>query len=146
MVGPTCRSLIWAMADLWPNEPISVAWSGDVFVGPAVNLLLGLVIAAVLALVFAKFIPSGWFFSRLAVAEPISGTAQLAGISPELGAKVSDLLGARGVAVTALFPSGQVEIGGRRYEARVEVGSIAAGSAVVVTKVTDFSLVVEAAS
>ncbi len=139
-------SLIWAMADLWPNEPISVAWSGDVFVGPAVNLLLGLVIAAVMALVFAKFIPSGWFFSRLAVAEPISGTAQLAGVSPVAGAKISDLLGARGVAATALFPSGQVEIAGRRYEARVEVGSIAAGSAVVVTKVTDFSLVVEVVS
>ncbi|MGC4072129.1 MAG: NfeD family protein [Nibricoccus sp.] len=139
-------SLVWAMADVWPNEPVSVAWSGDVFVWPAVNLLMGMVIAAVLALLLARFIPTGWFFSRLAVAEPITGSAQLAGISPERGAKVSELLGARGVAVTALFPSGQIEVAGRRYEARVAVGSVAAGAAVVVTQVTDFGLVVEVVS
>ena len=137
-------SLVWAMADLWPNEPVSI--SGDVFVGPSLNLLAGVVIAAVLALVFAKFIPSGWFFSRLAVGEAAVGAAQFAGGAPEVGAKVSALLGARGVAVTSLFPSGQVEIDGRRYEARVEVGSVIAGSAVVVTKVTDFGLVVEVVS
>ena len=139
-------SLIWAMADLWPNEPVSVAWSGDVFVGPAVNLLMGIVIAAVLALVFARFIPTGWFFSRLAVAEAITGTAQLAGVSPAMGATVTGLIGARGVAVTALFPSGQIEVEGRRYEARVEVGTVAAGAEIVITKVTDFGLLVEAAS
>jgi membrane-bound serine protease (ClpP class) len=57
---------------------------------------------------------------------------------------MSELVGARGLAVTALFPSGQVEVGGRRYEARVEVGSAAAGTPVVVTRVTDFGLIVEA--
>jgi membrane-bound serine protease (ClpP class) len=137
-------SLVWAMADLWPNQPIAI--SGDVFVTPAVNLMLGLLIAVVLAVVFARFIPSGWFFNRLAVGEPIAGSAQIAGVSPERGKKISTLLGSRGIAVTALFPSGQVEVDGRRYEARVEVGSVAAGAAVVVTKVTDFGLIVEVAS
>jgi membrane-bound serine protease (ClpP class) len=135
-------SLVWAMADLWPNEPVTI--SGDVFVGPTINLLAGLLIAVVLALVFARFIPAGWFFSRLAVSEAITGSAQMAGVAPELGAKMSELVGARGLAVTALFPSGQVEVGGRRYEARVEVGSAAAGTPVVVTRVTDFGLIVEA--
>jgi membrane-bound serine protease (ClpP class) len=137
-------SLVWAMADLWPNEPVSI--SGDAFVGPAINLLSGVVIAAGLALVFARFIPSGWFFSRLAVSEAITGSAQLAGVAPELGARISELLGSRGVAVTGLFPSGQVEIGGRRYEARVAVGSVGPGTSVVVTNVTDFGLMVEAVS
>jgi membrane-bound serine protease (ClpP class) len=134
-------SLLWAMADLWPNEPISI--SGDVFVGPAVNLMLGLLIAVVLALLFARFIPKGWFFSRLALATPVASSAQIAGVSPDRGAKISQLLGARGVATTALFPTGQVEVDGRRYEAKVEVGSVAAGTPVVVTRVTDFGLVVE---
>jgi membrane-bound serine protease (ClpP class) len=108
--------------------------------------LFGLVIAVVLALLFAKFIPSGWFFSRLAVSEAIMGSAQFAGVAPELGARAGELLGARGVAVTALYPSGQIEVAGRRYEARVEVGSVGAGAAVMVTKVTDFGLVVEVVS
>jgi membrane-bound serine protease (ClpP class) len=137
-------SLLWAMADLWPNEPISI--SGDVFVGPAINLMLGLLIAVVLALVFARFIPKGWFFSRLALATPVAGSAQIAGVAPDRGAKISQLLGARGVATTALFPTGQVEIDGRRYEAKVEVGSVAAGTPIVVTRVTDFGLVVEVVS
>jgi membrane-bound serine protease (ClpP class) len=137
-------SLLWAMADLWPNQPISI--SGDVFVGPAINLMLGLLIAVVLALLFARFMPKGWFFSRLALATPLAGPAQIAGVSPDRGAKISQLLGARGVATTALFPTGQVEVDGRRYEAKVEVGSVAAGTPIVVTRVTDFGLVVEVAS
>ena len=31
-------SLFWAMADLWPGEPIQVAWSADAFVQPMINL------------------------------------------------------------------------------------------------------------
>jgi membrane-bound serine protease (ClpP class) len=38
-----------------------------------------------------------------------------------------------------------VEIDGRRYEAKVEVGSVAAGSTVVVRGQSDFCLVVERA-
>ncbi len=38
-------SLLWAMADLWPNEPVAVAWSADAFVRPLANLGLGLAIA-----------------------------------------------------------------------------------------------------
>jgi membrane-bound serine protease (ClpP class) len=43
------------------------------------------------------------------------------------------------------MPSGQVELDGRRDEARVEVGMIEAGAAVVVVKRSDFGLVVERA-
>ena len=53
-------SLVWAMADLWPNEPLQVAWSGDVFVAPMANLGLGLLLAVVLAVVLARFLPRGW--------------------------------------------------------------------------------------
>jgi len=47
---------------------------------------------------------------------------------------------------TALFPSGQVEIAGRRYEARLAVGFAEAGAAVRVTGVAEFGLVVEVLS
>ena len=134
-------ALLWSMADLWPNEPVSI--SADAFLKPLRDLGLGLVVALTLGLLLAKFIPKGWFFSRLAVSGPTGGVAQLAGIDPEAGAGAGSLVGARGVVVTGLFPSGQIEIDGRRYEARVEVGAAPPGTVVVVQRVSDFNLVVE---
>jgi len=136
-------SLLWSMADLWPNEPITVAWSGDAFVRPLVNCTLGVAVAVAAGLLLARFIPKGWFFQKLAVTGAGSSAAQLAGVAPEAGAEAASLVGARGVVVTGLFPSGQIEIDGRRYAARVEVGSATPGTIVVVKKVSDFNLVVE---
>lgn len=136
-------SLVWSMADLWPNEPLSLAWSSDAFVRPLTNLGLGVAIAIAFALALARFIPKGWFFTRLAVAEPVSGAAQIAGVAPEVGVAAAGLVGATGVTATGLYPSGQVEIAGRRYEARLEVGSAPPGARVVVRRKTDFGLIVD---
>ena len=54
-----------------------------------------------------------------------------------------NLIGAHGVAVTELRPGGEVEIAGKRYEASVEIGDIAAGSPIVVRRRADFRLIVE---
>jgi len=136
-------SLVWSMADLWPNEPVSVAWSGDAFVAPVANLGLGMVIAIGLALALARFLPSGWFFERMAVTGESVGAAQSAGIPPAIGSAAKSLVGRKGIAATGLYPSGQVEIDGQRFEARLEVGSAPAGSRVVVRRRTDFGLVVD---
>jgi len=56
----------------------------------------------------------------------------------------NSLIGAKGVAVTALYPSGQVEIEGQRYEARLAVGSVERGAPVIVRARSEFGLVVEA--
>jgi membrane-bound serine protease (ClpP class) len=140
-LGLMFGSLIWSMADIWPNEPIT--FTGDLLVTPLRDFALGMLIAVALALALARFIPRGWFFSRLAVASPISGSAQLAGAAPAVGASADRLIGERGVATTGLFPSGQVDIAGRRYEARLEVGSAPAGTPVVVRRRTDFGLIVD---
>ena len=58
----------------------------------------------------------------------------------------TDLLGKSGIAATALFPSGQVEIAGRRYEARLAIGYAEAGTPVRVTEVAEFGLTVEVVS
>ncbi len=128
-------ALIWGMADLWPNQPLR--FSGDVFLRPIVNLTLGLAIAVAMGAALIRFIPKGWFWDRLAVAEAVGGAPAPIG-SP-------DLIGRQGMAATALFPSGQIEIDGQRYEARLEVGSLAKGARVVVVRQTDFSLIVEEA-
>lgn len=137
-------SLLWGMADIWPDEPFSL--SGDLLTQPLINLGLAAVIAGGLAIVLVRFLPRGWFFERLAISHAIAGSAQSAGISPESSGEVDRLIGRTGRAVTGLFPSGQVEIEGRRYEARVAVGTVAAGTPVVVRARSDFGVIVEAAT
>ena len=133
-------SLVWAMADLWPGVPLTTAWSGDAFVAPLQNLAMGLVVAVGLALLAMRFLPHGWIWERLAVRGAVAG----AGVPAAVIAEQESLIGQEGVAATALFPSGQVEIDGRRYEARVEVGAVLVGAPIRVVRRTEFSLVVEA--
>ncbi len=135
-------SLVWSMADLWPNEPLSVAWSGDAFVAPMANLGYGMLIAVALAVVLARFIPQGWFWDKLIIHSTVAGAAQISG-GIEAGDDTGALVGREGIAVTSLHPAGQIEIGGRRYEARAEIGAIARGQPVVVRAYSDFGLVVE---
>jgi len=138
-------ALVWAMADLWPGVPLTTAWSGDAFVTPLQNLGLGLALAVALGVALARFLPKGWVWDKMVVGSAIGGAAQVAGVGPEAAHEVANLVGQRGVAVTVLRPSGQVEIAGRRFEATVEVGAVNAGDTVIVRGRTSFALVVEKA-
>jgi membrane-bound serine protease (ClpP class) len=135
-------SLVWSMVDVWPDQPLETNFGGDALVGPLLNLLLGLMLATAGALLVWKLLPRGWFFDRLAVAGGMGGPAQLAGVAPAFGGD-SSLVGRKGVAATALMPSGQVDIEGRRYEAHSELGPIEAGTRVRVVARRDFNLMVE---
>jgi membrane-bound serine protease (ClpP class) len=136
-------SLVWAMADLWPHEPVSVAWSADAFVAPLTNLGLGMVIAIALGVALARFLPRGWIWDKLIVQSTVAGSAQVAGGGVAADTEVAALVGREGVAATWLRPGGQVEIDGRRYEARVEIGAIERGKRIVVRAYSDFGLIVE---
>ncbi len=138
-------SLIWSMADLWPNEPITVAWSADAFTRPLMNLGLGLAIAIVAFIALLRFLPKGWVWDRFVVQAASGGVAQVAGVASEVANELAALVGKRGVAVTALRPGGQVEVGGRRYEANVAVGAIDRGAVITVMGCSDFALIVERA-
>lgn len=141
VAGVACMilSLVWAGADLWPNQPVS--FSGDVFLGPALNVGLALVIAVVLFAALLKYLPKSWFWDRLVLHAAVSANAQADAVRVD---SVRDaLVGAEGVAVTGLFPSGEVEIGGRRYQARLDIGHVTPGTPVVVTGRADFVLLVE---
>lgn len=135
-------SLVWAMADLWPGVPLTTAWSGDVFVAPLQNVAFGLILAVALGAALARFLPQGWLWDKMVIGAAIGGSAQIAG-GYSSTQEVAALVGELGVAVTVLRPSGQVEIAGRRYEAKVEVGSIDSGEQVRVRGRTDFGLIVE---
>jgi membrane-bound serine protease (ClpP class) len=146
LLGVACMlvSLVWAMADFWPNEPVS--FSGAVLLRPLTNLGLGLLLSIVAGIVLLRYLPKGWMWDKMIVGSAIGGAAQIAGVAPEAAGEVAGLVGQRGLAVTVLRPSGQVEIGGRRYEATVEVGAVDAGDTVIVRGRTDFALIVQKAN
>jgi len=127
-------SLLWSMADIWPNEPLTI--SGDVFLSPLLNLGTGLALAIVGGFALLRFLPKGMFWDRVVLATAATGTS-----APEI--EEESLIGREGVAATALFPSGQIELDGQRYEARVAVGTVDVGQRVVVRARREFELLVE---
>jgi membrane-bound serine protease (ClpP class) len=136
-VGLMLVALVWSMADLWPNEPVN--FSGDAFARPLANVGVGVLLSVGLGVALLRFLPQGWIWDRLTV-NSVAGTVAQAAAGD---ASASGLVGATGIAATALRPGGQIEIAGRRYEARAALGSIAPGTRVVVRARDSFALVVE---
>lgn len=135
-------ALVWSMADLWPNEPVK--FNSDVFTQPLINMGLGVLVAIGLAVVLGRFLPRGWFWDKMILGAAISGDAQTSATAGTAFA-ADELVGKRGVVTSTLMPSGQIEIDGHRYEARVDVGMIEAGATVVVVRRGAFNLLVERA-
>lgn len=134
-------SLVWAMSDLWPQEPLE--FSSDVFVRPLANVLAGVILAMLMFLGLLKFLPRGGLWGHMVLDAAVRGEPD-GYVTP--ADRAATMAGQRGVAVTPLLPSGQVEIAGKRYEARLAVGSADAGAPVVVTRQGEFSLIVEVLS
>jgi membrane-bound serine protease (ClpP class) len=131
-------SLLWAMADVWPEQTFD--FSGDLLLRPAINLGLALAISGVGAALLIRYLPKTWFWDRLVLGAAVSATA---GGAEQRSSAREELIGAEGVTLTAMFPSGEVEVNGRRYQAQVELGHLAAGERVVVRGRTGFNLLVE---
>lgn len=135
-------ALVWSMADLWPNQPVE--FSGDVFLGPITSVGTGMVLAVVVMALLVRFLPRGWVWNRLVMQAAISGTAQGADTAAASRSGVADeLIGKTVVAATDLFPGGQVELDGRRYEAHLVMGTAERGDKLVVIERTEFGLRVE---
>lgn len=141
-------SLLWAMADFLPDEPIT--FSSELFTRPLINLVSGMLIAVLIFLAIVRFLPRGGLWGRLVLEAAVAGepgalrSINQVAMPEELTA--SSKVGLRGTAATGLFPSGQVEIGGRRYEARLEVGTADPGTPVKVIREMEFALIVEVES
>jgi membrane-bound serine protease (ClpP class) len=65
---------------------------------------------------------------------------------PPVAGRDADVVGREAVAVTALGPTGIVQVDGRRYEARCDSGFAEAGARLRVARVETFQLVVIASS
>jgi len=131
-------SLLWGMSDIWPDQPIP--WNSNFLFRPLLNLILGLGGAIVIFAFLLRFLPSGGLWGKMVLAAAIGG--ENTGSSTARSAP--SLIGATGHAVTALFPSGQIEINGKRYDARLPLGTVPPGTPVKVISVGEFDLNVEA--
>jgi membrane-bound serine protease (ClpP class) len=133
-------ALVWSMLDVWPGEAPTL--DADTLFQPVLNVALALAIALVGGAAVWRFLPKGWILSRIAVGGAPAGAAQAAGVAPERAGEIGSLIGREGVALTALTPSGQVEVDGARYEAQVAVGVVEAGARVRVVERKAFAVLV----
>lgn len=137
-------SLVWAMLDLWPGEPISL--TGDTLLRPLANVLSGITLAILGFFALLRFLPKGGPWGGMVLETSVGHPA-----SPNqpLHAKTTfpqdrqSLIGLTGTAATPLRPTGQVIINGQRYEAKLEIGSADAGTPVIVTGISEFALIME---
>jgi len=142
-------ALVWSMLDVWPGEMPSLG--GDALVAPLLNLFAGIGVAVIGALALAKFLPRGWFWDRIVLSTAVAGDAGapeegMGGIGAATEAPGSTgpgLLGARGRTVSVMRPMGEVEIAGRRHEARAALGALERDEPVRVTGRTGRVLIVE---
>ena len=131
--------IIWSMVDMWPQETPDFDVTFDIFLVPIYNLLGGVLIAVVLFAALARFLPKSVFWDRMIMAGAVQGTSQ----GSSAGTMDRPVAGTEGVAVTDLFPTGEIEIEGKRYEARVEVGSVSKGSRIRILRSDVFGYFVE---
>jgi len=103
-------------------------------------LSLGILIGTALLFATLKFLPSTSMWGRLVLDAEVSGRATS---SPDADSQAAVSTGVEGVVVSPLRPTGTIEIAGRRYEARSEVGELAAGARIRVVRRSDFGLIVE---
>ena len=143
-------ALVWSMVDVWPGE--MPALDSETLFTPLLNVVAALGVAVAGALALARFLPRGWFWDKMILNSAIAGDAgaPVGGMGadgltdaavPEGG---DGLVGARGRTVSAMRPMGEVEIAGRRHEARAALGALERGQAVRVTGRSGRTLIVEA--
>lgn len=137
-IGLMLGSLLWAMIDFWPKGVGS--FSADILLGPMVDLIFGLSIAIVGAIILARLLKGSAVESAVVLSSTVG---EKEGTGAGQAAKNFPMAGEAGEALTPLHPAGLVEVAGQRYEARCEVGIIDRGARVRVVGQEDFNLLVE---
>lgn len=135
-------ALAWSMLDVWPDKLPS--FDAETLTMPVLNVMLSVVVAVVTALALGRFLPRGWFWDKMVLNASVTADA---GTPPQgMGGGLHDEVlaheGSSGVTVSALRPMGEVEVGGRRYEARADLGSLERGETVRVVGRSGRTLIV----
>ena len=129
-------SILWAMVDVWPNTDF--AWSVATFEGPIKELSYAILITIGLVLLLTRILPKTTVWNKLI----LSSTVGDATINNATQVESEPVVGALGKSVSELYPIGQVELEGGRYEARSSLGKISKGVVIKVTGKDDHGLIV----
>ncbi|MBK1877896.1 hypothetical protein JIN87_13550 [Pelagicoccus mobilis] len=135
-------SLIWAMADVWPSETPDFEWTWEMFERPIQNLLGGSIMGIAIILLLARFLPKTFLWNRLVLDESLAG-ASVESLSESSSEVEDSLVGQVGIAATDMMPGGQVDVAGRRVEAKLNFGSVDRGAEVRLISKSDFGYIAE---
>lgn len=120
-------ALIWAMADTWPNQAIE--FSSDIFIAPLIDLGMAIAFGLLAALLISRFMPKSWFLKKIVLR---SQSRRVEGAQTFSGEDTLPAVGSLAYTTTALFPSGEIEFKGERYQAMSHFGTIAKNTQVSV--------------
>lgn len=130
-------SLLWGMADVWPDQEIQ--FDSDLFLTPLWNLGMGILGAITLFIGMLRFLPNGGLWGKMVLDAAVKGDFT----EQDIERNQPSLVGLVGVSVTALYPSGQIEIHGKRFDAHLISGHADPGTKVRVVATGEFELRVE---
>jgi membrane-bound serine protease (ClpP class) len=135
-------SLLWAMVDVWPTPDFT--WSIDLFRQPVLDLCYGLLITVGLGFLAARLLPHTPLWNNFVLGNTVGGANPVVTGGADSSDAPDELpaIGTEGKAITQLYPTGEVEIAGRRYESQARSGTIRKGETVEVVGHRDFNLVV----
>ena len=129
--------IFWAMVDVWPTPDFE--WSMEVIRPPLWEMLQTLGLVFLFGILVSKFLPKTPIWKNLVLAT----TLKKPGESKENQISLNQLVGMQGKSISELYPIGQIEIDGTRYDARSRLGKIAKDEKVEVVKVSEFELMVK---
>lgn len=134
--------IFWSGIDFWQLPDGSFEFHWEMFSAPLKHLGLAIVTVFAATLLAWTLLPAKWFRDKIVLKNKVGeiGDARLRGARERDGNLPE--IGAAGTAVTDFRPLGVVNIGGREYEACVELGDVRRGDSVAVVGFRDFELVV----
>ncbi len=140
--------LLLALEVIVPGAILGIAGGISMFLGVLIAfdqfgadgglVATGVAIAAVAITLYLEFVllPKSRLARKFSMSATVDATSQ-----PAIADRAA-VVGRRAIAVTALAPSGYVELGERRYEAFSRSGLIASGEAIDIVDVDNFRLIV----
>lgn len=149
-------SVLWALADYWPAsapspegvpDALPSGFSFALLSDPIQSLAISMLVAGVGIYLAWKLLPHTSIYGRL-ILQTSQGNVESTAITssdPSSAAEKNVLPepGTEGVVLTPLRPVGEIEINGRRYQAKSNLGYLDRGETVVVKSRSEFALNVE---
>jgi membrane-bound serine protease (ClpP class) len=133
-------SIFWAMVDVWPTPDFE--WSMEVIRPPLWEMLQTLGLVFLFGLLVSKFLPKTPMWKKLVLSTTLGSDGALKN-NLQNQEVTNQLIGKQGKSISELYPGGQIEIDGVRYDARSSLGKIAKGVKIEVVKKSEFELVVK---